>query len=472
MSSNRLVDRETIQAALAALEAARAEVAGLSFDALTDPEVLAVLEQLETQRRSQPSVEHRLINRLGEQGCPAELGAPTLVGVLSTRLQISRAEARRRIAEANDLGPRTAITGEVLEPRLPHTAAAQAQGRIGAEHVQIIRGFFTALPEAIDIGTRCAAEADLAAIGAEFDPAGLRQGADRLMALLHPDGDFTDTDRARRRGVVIGRQGSDGMSPIKGLLDPEARATLDAVLAKWAAPGMGNPDDPSPCVDGDPDEAAKASDTRTPAQRNHDALKVIGRAVLASGQLGSHNGLPCTVIVSTTLTELESGAGHAVTGGGTLLPMSDVIRLASHSYHCLTIFDDHTGRPLYLGRTKRLASADQRIVLHAKDRGCTFPGCTAPGYQCQVHHITDWAQGGLTNIDNETLACGPHNRLVKPGGWTTRKHPDGATEWIPPPHLDTGQTRVNHYHHPERLLGKHDDVGQPSPICGEQPAAD
>lgn len=38
-------------------------------------------------------------------------------------------------------------------------------------------------------------------------------------------------------------------------------------------------------------------------------------------------------------------------------------------------------------------------------------------------------------------------------GWTTRKRRrDNRTEWIPPPHLDRGQPRVNHYHHPEELL--------------------
>ena len=30
----------------------------------------------------------------------------------------------------------------------------------------------------------------------------------------------------------------------------------------------------------------------------------------------------------------------------------------------------------------------------------------------------------------------------------TRKRKDGRTEWIPPPNLDTGQARVNNYHHP------------------------
>jgi hypothetical protein len=38
------------------------------------------------------------------------------------------------------------------------------------------------------------------------------------------------------------------------------------------------------------------------------------------------------------------------------------------------------------------------------------------------------------------------------GGWRTRKRRDGTTEWIPPPHLDSGQSRVNNYHHPERYL--------------------
>jgi hypothetical protein len=75
--------------------------------------------------------------------------------------------------------------------------------------------------------------------------------------------------------------------------------------------------------------------------------------------------VPVSIIVSTTLQELEAGTGQAVTAGGTLLPMSDVIRLAAHAHHYLAIFDKHTKEALYLGRSKRLAPAGQRIVLHA-----------------------------------------------------------------------------------------------------------
>jgi hypothetical protein len=173
--------------------------------------------------------------------------------------------------------------------------------------------------------------------------------------------------------------------------------------------------------------------------------------VLASGELGQHNGLPVTVIVSTTLQELESAAGSAVTAGGTLLPMADVIRMASHAHHYLLVYDTHTQIPLHLFRSRRCASPGQRIVLHSRDRGCTFPNCPVPGYGTQVHHITGWVKDhGQTNIDVEVLACGGHNRYAE-HGWTVRIR-NGVVEWIPPPELDVGQTRTNTYHHPDRIL--------------------
>ena len=179
------------------------------------------------------------------------------------------------------------------------------------------------------------------------------------------------------------------------------------------------------------------------------------RGQLGDPKLGKHNGLPVTVVVSTTLQELTSGAGRAVTGGGTVVPIRDLIRMASHAFHYLAVFDEHSARPLYLGRSRRIATPDQRVVLYAKDRGCTHPGCDVPGYWSEVHHIDDWAAGGSTDADKLTFACKPdHNQAGN--GWQTRKLPDGRTEWIPPPHLDHGQARTNDYHHPERLFTEDD----------------
>jgi hypothetical protein len=72
-------------------------------------------------------------------------------------------------------------------------------------------------------------------------------------------------------------------------------------------------------------------------------------------------------------------------------------------------------------------------VLYAKDRGCTRPGCDAPPYWCEVHHVEDWATTHRTDVDTLALACGADHPLVEPGGWVTRKNARGATEWIPHP---------------------------------------
>jgi hypothetical protein len=246
------------------------------------------------------------------------------------------------------------------------------------------------------------------------------------------------------------------MSRLTGWLTPEARAGLEAMLARLAAPGMCNPADATPFVDGSPSEVAIQGDTRSEAQRNQDALNAALRALLASGKLGQHNGLPASIVVTTTLRELEAGAGKALTGGGSLLPMSDVIRMAGHAHHYLAIFDK--GRALALYHRKRLASPAQRIVLYAKDRGCSHPGCDVPGYLTEVHHVTPWSQCRETDINDLALCCGPHHKLADQG-WTTRKRSDGVTEWVPPGQLDRGQPRINSYHHPEKLL--QDDADHP-----------
>jgi hypothetical protein len=437
-----------VAAALAAQDAADAALCGLSFDALSPTVRLRVLERLEASRRRQIAVSHDVIAGLAAED-PADIGGP-VHKVVADWLRISYAEACRRLRDANELSPRLTLTGQELAPQLPATAVAWRDGLLDGQHLRVIQTFVRDLPESIPAATVENAERFLAGQARTLRPDQLQKLAHQCALRINPDGKFSDVDRARQRGFTWCGQRPDGMSTAKLIASPELRANLDAWLSRFAALGMCNPDDQTPCIAGEPDGERVSDDKRSPAQRQHDALNALVRGQLGDPKLGRHNGLPVTVIVSTTLQQLTSGTGRAVTGGGTLLPMRDVIRMARHAYHYLAVFDEHTSRPLYLGRSRRVATPDQRIVLYAHDRGCTHPGCDAPGSWCEAHHLDEWAAGGLTDADNLTFACVPHHKLAE-NGWRTRKTPRGRTEWIPPPQLDRG-ARTNDFHHPERLF--------------------
>ena len=436
--------------ALAAFDDAVQALGALDLDAMPVAELLGLVDGVETGRRKVTSLVGDLAAAVSRRD-QDQLGVPAFKAVADVA-RLSLSESRRRLRDAAQLSPRTTLSGQPVPAELPATAKAWEAGLLDPEHLRVIQRFIRELPFGLHPDEVAKAEAFLAEKATEVRPDQLQVVADRLAITINPDGVFTDQDRARRRGFTwCGRQRPDGMSEGRLTATPELRATIDAVLAKFAAPGMCNPADEMPAVNEEPSQDAVDRDLRSHSQRQHDALAALLRSQLGDPKLGQHNGLPVTVIATATVEQLCTAAGHAVTGGGTLLPMSDLIRMASHAWHYLCVYDKHSQRPLYLGRSKRIASADQRIVLHALDRGCTKPGCTVAGYHTEVHHIREWAAGGRTNIDELTFACKTDHRLIKPGLWRTRKRSDGTTEWIPPPDLPL-PGGINDYHHPERLL--------------------
>jgi hypothetical protein len=441
--------------ALTQLDSAVQALGALNWDSLTSRERLAALDRLEVAGRRQKASSHAIVGSL-KRNDNGEIGA-ILPKVIADVLRISVAESRRRLRDAEQLEPRTSITGQPLPPLLPATAKAWEAGLLDPEHLRVIQKFIRDLPDHLPPSDVEDAEALMAEKAAELRPDQLEKVAQRLLLHLNPDGDFSDAHRERQRGFSwCGGQRPDGMSIGRLVATPQLRAEIEAWMAKFAAPGMCNPADQSPTVTAEPAQDVIDRDVRSHAQRQHDALSALVRSQLGNPKLGTHNGLPVTIIVSATLEQLQTGAGVAVTGGGTLLPMRDLIRMASHSWHYLCVYDEHTERPLYLGRSKRIASPDQRLVLHNKDRGCTAPGCDVPGYLSEAHHVDEWADGGLTNIDLLTFACKSHHGLITEGGWRTRKLKDGSTEWLPPQHLPL-RGGTNTYHHPERLLPKGKD---------------
>ncbi|MGU3432992.1 DUF222 domain-containing protein [Actinomycetes bacterium M1A6_2h] len=408
-------------------------------------------------------------------------------------------EASARIKAARTLAPRTMSSGERADSKYPTMAAAVRDGMVTSAHVAVVEDFHKELSDEVAPDVREAAERQLGDLARHTRPREFRRAAEALALLIDQDGKPPKDHGEKKRPAFIsfGRQGKDGMSDGRIRADAEMRALMESVFAKGGKPGRtaggddkpadtsgiglferdsgdegedpnGDPapddpapDDPAP-DDPAPDDPAPLGrwDSRSAGERNHDAVKAALASYLASGALGKHRGATCVPIVTMTLDQLETASGVALTATGTRIDVRDALRMASGQHAFLLLLDEHE-RPLFMGRTKRLATHDQRLALYATERGCSFPGCSAPGVWCQVHHTEEWAiDDGFTDIDSLTLACERHHRLVGPGDdrWATTIAGDdhsypGRTLWHPPATLDPSRTgRVNHFFHPYELL--------------------
>ncbi len=238
------------------------------------------------------------------------------------------------------------------------------------------------------------------------------------------------------------------MSRLSGFIDPETRAYVEAVTAA-VRPGRHLPDG----------TLVETRDERSGAQRCHDGIKLGLKAGIASGGLGSHRGHPVTVIVRTTLAELNQAA-HAVTnpdvpmpapartGGDTALPMRDVIRMAADGIHYLAVFDDHSERPLYLGRqtphrhrrpTHHLLRPRRRLhPPELPEPGLPLRGPPQPGLGHRRRH----------RRRHPVLRLRTRPRPRHQGHYHTTVTDTGRLAWTD----GTRPPEINHAHHPEELL--------------------
>ncbi|WP_330179203.1 HNH endonuclease [Nocardia sp. NBC_01503] len=439
-----------------------------SFLNLTDDEVIEALREVETCARQLVVVSRRLTIEAAERKLPKTTGADTVRRFLIETLRLSSADAGARAKAAEELGTWHDLQGEPKPVTLALAAAAQAEGDISPDHVRAIEKAMDRLPDRCSATDREAAQDQLVTYARTGWPDDVVKVGNRILAHLDPDGTLIEEkDQQRMRGIVLGRQRADGMRGIKGELTPEFCALLEPVLAKFARPGMCNPDDAeSPTAANtsiDPDQLRMAAgrDLRSAAQRTHDALLTLLQPGVTPDGLGTHRGLPVATILTMTINQVEEAAGVATTATGGTVPLTTALRLAERSRPYLAVFD-HAGMPLHLGRDKRLATLAQRLALIASIRGCSRPGCDAPASLSAVHHVTEWSKDGPTDVSNETLACDHCHGLVHdgPGGWKTivlgqdSAYP-GRTGWIAPRHIDPTRTaRVNHRHHPGELLAQ------------------
>jgi hypothetical protein len=329
---------------------------------------------------------------------------------------------------------------------LPELAAAAASGEVSVEHVnQVVR-----LADRVGAAHAAAAESALVAVASVASPERLATACQRVVVHVDPDGDQPDAHiDFQRRAITLSP--FDGMVLVRGQLDPEGGAALATALDALMLPS--GPDD-----------------SRSAAQRRADALAELARGALREGRTPTVGGVRPQIAVLLTSQALTGRRAAAIDGlpaapeatalahvaAGTDAPklpagpgptptdeladtspahlewVGEIADLTAQRIACdadvwRVVLDPATSQPVNVGRAYRLVPHWIRKALHARDRGCRFPGCNAPVAWTDAHHLLPWAHGGATDVDNLILLCRYHHGIVHEGRWRISIHAGAVT---------------------------------------------
>ena len=182
---------------------------------------------------------------------------------------------------------------------------------------------------------------------------------------------------------------------------------------------------------GDGGGRASDADDRTNEQLQYDTIVAILRtgANADPAQAFGDRQPGVRIVVEASAIEQSGDRGEArVVGvghledGGQALPGGVVEKYLCDAGSVGVILHPG-GRPLDLGREKRLFSRRQRIAIAVRSGGCVSPGCDRPPSECEYHHLDHWWEHhGRTDVDDGVPLCrNCHLRLHNQGARITRE---------------------------------------------------
>lgn len=375
------------------------------------------------------SAEYCLAVRLHAAAVAGALPLPTGAGVLGARGWSTG--TARRLARAAALAANHDGLGQVW-----------AAGVVTSEHLDPIARRaeqFTAEELAALVG-------ELAPLWGQLSPAGVARFVTAAERLLHPPADPapSEADAHTARDLSFAVLGDSVV--LSGTLP---RVEGELVIA---------------AIDALAERLRSTADHVPAGARRADALVQLVNDAHAAGVLPTRGGLPVALTVTVQHTSAgdpiwSTSRGHQLTPAearwagcdATLTP----ILVGDHDEVCVVVppgtpltpaariaalaralFD--TRIPLAVGRSERTATPAQRRALAVRDGGCIIPGCGVPAEAAQIHHLTEWADGGCTDLANLATLCWAHHRQVDLRMWTLTpvapgQHPPPEPEPCAPP---------------------------------------
>ncbi|MGG7101081.1 DUF222 domain-containing protein [Rhodococcus sp. 24CO] len=236
------------------------------------------------------------------------------------------------------------------------------------------------------------------------------------------------------------------------------RGDFDAVTGEMLLSALSNLTMPTPAPDGTPDARSAAKRTADGftelirryldcaktgidgGQRPHLNVHINARDLAEHRDCAAQEAVP-EEEASLDLDLSDLDVGHMPWMGP--LSVSQTRLLGCDCFLSTVLLDDH-GAPLDARPGKRLVTAEQRVALIARDKGCAFPGCECVPAWTDAHHIRHWSNGGPTVMNNLVLLCRSHHRLMHRktgfvGKWEIRMGADNKPWFIPPPAIDPQQ---------------------------------
>lgn len=406
---------DQISSALRTLSELFADPSALAFD-----DVRRDMERLEEQCKKKATIDAAFAFIAERDEAGRVVGANYPNAYLQQRLDLSKGEAYNRLERGrllfapppeppldDDSAPDAPAPDNLFDDppedgqRKQQDDARRNSARVSAEKQDIIRRELDKLLSA--------ASCERTRIHAQAMEEALFRSPEDLRLFVRKEVNAANRKHAPRnnpnagyenRGLSFGQRNPDGT--VRVIIDAPAgdAALFKAHADKGLAPN-------SNLAAGDQGDV----DKRTPRQRRYDQFKAIFQQYEEGCQKA--NGGAASVVVAVTLDDLADGDASMLYGTNTGIEVDcfDLVRLGMEGTTDFVLqVDGVTSVPLWMGRTSRLASVEQRIAMFAVQGVCSWLGCTAPMTECEAHHILAWIRGGSTDIENLTGLCREHHR--------------------------------------------------------------
>ena len=400
-----------------ALEAA----VGLGLTRHAEAELTAAAERVAHQRRVHEVTLVTIVSELVSRGIDPPDGLSRTDWLRSHDPSLTAAQAKAFVTVG-------AALAEARWARLRLLVASQQVTVGNAAQIVEFDARTTPVADPDDLVT---ALADLTDQAPQLRPEELARLVRHHTEQVRPPRDEDRLDRGRRdaRGLWFTPPTATGMVGLRGMLDPEGAAVLKSAIDPLSIP----------CPEKDEHGRTITPDDRTPARRRMDALLTMVRRGVASA-----DGVPTTdkakvvvlVDLETLLSDLDpdipeafrrrSSSGCGTTLSGDVLSPGVVRRLACDA-EIIPMVLGGDSEPLDVGRSRRLFTRGQRLALIARDKGCSFDGCTVPATWCDAHHVVHWLHGGRTCVTNAALLCQRHHTEVHTRDLTATVTATGVT---------------------------------------------